>query len=63
MKTKKVIPKKTEEELVEKIIRYAEEHELTARNIREAVKKVLKHMDRNSVLQRGTIISQTSPQD
>lgn len=60
MDTKKLICKETEDELVEKIIRYAEEHGLTAGNIKEAVNRALKYMEDNAVLKKEPHIDCTT---
>lgn len=52
LRIKKVMKKEVQEELVEMIIRYAEENSLTALNIREVTEEALKYFENNATISK-----------
>ncbi len=54
---KHVITESVEKQLVNLIIQYAQENQLTASNISEAVKKAKEYMQDNAVLEKGQVVA------
>ena len=63
MKTRRIIPKEVEDRLIEKIIEYAKEYQLTAGNIEEAVVKALEDMKYNALLEKEPYAFHTAQKD
>jgi len=58
---RRLTTEKVESELVELVVTYASNHNLTITNIQEAIEEVIKHMKDYAVLMEGNSFGAASP--